>query len=47
MCFNIQKENVSFFENLKKNYSLGFSVNMTNKADVRRAEKYGYDAIEN
>jgi hypothetical protein len=48
MCFNIQAENVTFFENLKKtNYSLGFAVNMNNLSEVRRAEKLGYDAIEN
>lgn len=46
MCFNIQQENVSFFENIKKNTSLGFSVDMNNKQEVRRAEKLGYDAIE-
>jgi hypothetical protein len=49
MCFNIQQENVSFFENLKQskvNTSLGFAVNMNNRSEVARAEKYGYDAIE-
>ena len=49
MCFNIQQENVSFFENLKKssvNTSLGFVVNMNNRSEVKKAEKYGYDAIE-
>lgn len=48
MCFNIQQENVSFFENLKqsKNTSLGFVVNMNNRSEVARAEKFGYDAIE-
>ena len=49
MCFNIQQENVSFFENLKKstkNYSLGFAVNMNSRSEVARANRLGYDAIE-
>jgi hemerythrin-like domain-containing protein len=46
MSFNIQRENAEYFENLKKNYSLGFAVNMNNSSDVRRAERLGYDAIE-
>ena len=48
MCFNIQQENVSFFENLKKtkDYSLGFVVNLNNRSEVARANRYGYDAIE-
>jgi hypothetical protein len=49
MCFNIQQENVSFFENLKQsriNTSLGFAVNMNNRSEVARANRLGYDAIE-
>ena len=48
MSFNIQKENIEYFETLKqtKNYSLGFAVDMTNKSEVAKASKYGYDAIE-
>lgn len=49
MCFNIQQENVSFFENLKQskvNTSLGFVVNMNNRSEVARANRFGYDAIE-
>lgn len=48
MCFNIQNENVEYFETLKqtKNYSLGFAVDMTNKSEVARANRLGYDAIE-
>jgi hypothetical protein len=46
MSFSIQRENVEFFETLKKNYSLGFAVHMNNGAEVRRAERLGYDAIE-
>ena len=49
MCFNIQQENVSFFENLKKskvNTSLGFVVNMNSSSEVARANRLGYDAIE-
>ena len=46
MCFSIQSENVEYFENLKKNTSLGFVVNMNNSSKVRRAERLGYDAIE-
>ena len=49
MCFNIQHENISFFEDLKKsrtNTSLGFAVNMNNSSEVARANRFGYDAIE-
>jgi len=49
MCFNIQQENVSFFENLKQskvNTSLGFAVNMNNRSEVARANRLSYDAIE-
>jgi len=49
-CFNIQYENVEYFETLKqtKNYncSLGFAVNMNNSSEVSRANRLGYDAIE-
>lgn len=49
MSFNIQQENVSFFENLKQskvNTSLGFVVNMNNRSEIARANRLGYDAIE-
>ena len=46
MCFNIQRENVDYFENIKKNTSLGFVVNMNNRSEVERASRLGYDAIE-
>ena len=47
-CFNIQNENVEYFETLKqtKNYSLGFAVNMNSRSEVARANRFGYDAIE-
>ena len=49
-CFNIQNENVEYFETLKQtknyNYSLGFAVNMNNRSEVARANRLGYDAIE-
>lgn len=45
-CFNIQNENVEYFENIKKNTSLGFVVNMNNRSEVAKANRFGYDAIE-
>ena len=44
--FQIQPENIEFFKNAKKNYSLGFAVNINSRSQVVRAERFGYDAIE-
>jgi hypothetical protein len=47
LTFN--KKTFLFFEKLKQskvNTSLGFIVDMNNRSEVKKAEKYGYDAIE-